>query len=116
MISVEDDHRVSWQEGITMADLIQNFKESRSFVGAIINGRYVAWSLFGRTKIPDGAEVRLIPWQEGMTLADLLNYDIDEGFFSAATVDGRLVPEVDFSKTVISTDAEVWLLPPVGGG
>jgi len=116
MIRVEDDHKVSWREGITMADLLQHFKDNRPFVGAVINGRYVARSNFSRTKITDGAEVRLIPWKEGMTLADLLKYEIDEDYFSAATVDRRLIPEVDFGETVISKDAEVWLLPPVGGG
>jgi sulfur carrier protein ThiS len=116
MIRVEDDHKVSWREGITMADLLQHFKENRSLVGAVINERYVSGTHFSRTKIPDGAEVRLIPWKEGMTLADLLKYEIDEEYFSAATVDSSLIPEVDFSKTVISKDAEVWLLPPVGGG
>ena len=116
MISVEDDQRVSWREGITMADLRQDFKDNRSFVGAVINGRYVSRSHFSKTKIPDGAEVRLIPWQEGMTIADLLKYEIDEDYFSAATVDRRFIPEVDFDATVISKDAEVWLLPPVGGG
>jgi thiamine biosynthesis protein ThiS len=117
MIRVEDDdHRVSWREGLTMADLLRQLDENRPLVAVVLNGRYVARSNFSRTKITDGAEVRLIPWKEGMTLADLVKYEIDEDYFSAATVDRRLVPEVDFSKTVISKDAEVWLLPPVGGG
>jgi len=116
MIRVDDDHRVYWRDGITVADLLQHLKESRSLVGAIINGRYISRSSFGRTKIPDRAEVRLIPWKEGMTIAELLNYEIDEDYFYAATVDRRFVPEGDFGETVISKDAEVWLLPPVGGG
>jgi sulfur carrier protein ThiS len=116
MIRVDDDHRISWRDGITVADLLQNTKESRSLVGAVINGRYVARSNFDRTKIPDGAEVRLIPWKEGMTLAELLNFEIDEDYFYAATVDRRFVPETDFGETVIPKDSEVWLLPPVGGG
>ncbi len=116
MIKLEDDHRVSWRNGITVADLLQHFKENRSFVAAIINGRYISRSHFNKTKIPDRAEVQLIPWKEGMTLADLLKYEIDEDYFSSATVDGRIIPEVDFGKTVISRDAEVWLLPPVDGG
>jgi len=101
---------------MTIAHLLRHVKDNRSFVGAVISGRYVASSHFPRTKIPDGAEVRMIPWQEGMTIAELLKYEIDEPYFSSATVDRRLVTEADFDDTVIPKDAEVWLLTPVGGG
>lgn len=116
MITVNDKDRISWRKEITIVDLLQNFKDRRPLVGAVISGRYVSRSQFSRIKIPDGAKVQLIPWHEGMTLSDLLNYEIDEQYFSAATVGRRLIPEAHFGATLIPKDAEVWLLPPVGGG
>ena len=107
---------IAWRKGLTVLDLLCELNENRPLVGVVINGVYGSRSHFGEIKIPEKAEVQLIPWREGMTVAELFNYDIAEDYFSTATINDLLIPEDLFYKTTIPENAKVWLLTPVGGG
>jgi sulfur carrier protein ThiS len=107
---------IVWRKGMTVSDLLHELDEIRPLVGVVVNGTYSSRSHFLKTKIPDGAEVKLIPWQEHMSLRELLKYEKDEAYVCAATINGLLIPEDRFDTSVIPENAEVWLLTVVGGG
>jgi thiamine biosynthesis protein ThiS len=54
-----------WREGMTVADLLAETGAGGEYPVVRINDRYVSRMAFERTRIPDGAEVFLIPMIAG---------------------------------------------------
>jgi thiamine biosynthesis protein ThiS len=64
MIQVAGKH-ISWREGMTIADLLEELKDPHPYAVVRINERYVSRPNFAQAIIPDDAEVFLIPMIAG---------------------------------------------------
>lgn len=53
--------KVSWREGMTVADLLKVLSDSDHYVVVRINDKYVSRPVFEKTLIPDNSDVFLIP-------------------------------------------------------
>ena len=53
--------KVSWREGMTVADLLKVLSDSDHYVVVRINDKHVSRPFFERTLIPDNSDVFLIP-------------------------------------------------------
>lgn len=53
--------KVSWHEGMTVADLLKILSDSDHYVVVRINDKYVSRPFFEKTLIPDNSDVFLIP-------------------------------------------------------
>ena len=53
--------KVSWHEGMTVADLLKVLSDSDHYVVVRINDKYVSRPFFEKTLIPDNSDVFLIP-------------------------------------------------------
>lgn len=53
--------KVSWREGMTVADLLKVLSDSDHYVVVRINDKYVSRPFFEKTLIPDNSDVFLIP-------------------------------------------------------
>ena len=53
--------KVSWHEGMTVADLLKILSDSDHYVVVRINDKYVSRPFFEKTLIPDTSDVFLIP-------------------------------------------------------
>ena len=53
--------KVSWREGMTVADLLKVLSDSDHYVVVRINDKYVSMPFFEKTLIPDNSDVFLIP-------------------------------------------------------
>jgi len=60
-----DDAPMEWQEGMTVASLLETL-DNTGFVSVIrLNGRLISSPKFDRTPIPDNAVIRLLPLVAG---------------------------------------------------
>jgi thiamine biosynthesis protein ThiS len=57
--------QLPWREGMTVADLIKEMKGSSTYVVVRVNEKVVSRPDFNKTRIPDGAEVLLVPMISG---------------------------------------------------
>jgi len=64
VITLDEDQK-SWHDGMTIADLLETVPDGDQYAVIKVNGRYVSRPKFNRYKIPDNAEVRLIPMIAG---------------------------------------------------
>lgn len=64
MIRVNGQPR-PWQEGMTVSDLLETVENARFYAVVRIDGDTVSKPHFAETRIPDGAEVYLIPMIAG---------------------------------------------------
>lgn len=53
--------KVSWREGMTVADLLKVLSDSDHYVVVRINEKHVSRPFFEKTLIPDNSDVFLIP-------------------------------------------------------
>jgi thiamine biosynthesis protein ThiS len=53
--------KVSWREGMTVADLLKVLRDSDHYVVVRINEKHVSRPFFEKTLIPDNSDVFLIP-------------------------------------------------------
>ncbi|MBW2612041.1 MAG: sulfur carrier protein ThiS [Deltaproteobacteria bacterium] len=64
MISLNDE-KIPWQEGMTVADLLSGLNDAHNYAVIRVNGKYVSRPNFDAYKIPDEAEIFLIPMVVG---------------------------------------------------
>ena len=64
MITVGDEKR-PWSEGMTVADLLSDIEDGNTYAVVRVNEDYVSRPNFGKTLIPDGAQIYLIPMIAG---------------------------------------------------
>lgn len=56
-----NEKKVSWREGMTVADLLKVLSDSDHYVVVRINDKRVSRPFFEKTLIPDNSDVFLIP-------------------------------------------------------
>jgi thiamine biosynthesis protein ThiS len=54
-----------WHEGMTVSDLLNALKDSHPYAVVRINEQYITRPNFTKTKVPDNAQVFLIPMVAG---------------------------------------------------
>lgn len=64
MITV-DDKALPWQEGMTLASLLEIIEDTRFCSVVRLNGKLVSSPEFERTRVPDRAVVQLLPLVAG---------------------------------------------------
>ena len=64
MIKVSDK-KVTWYEGMTVSDLLNEIDDPHPYAVVRINETYVSRPNFDKTTIPDDSEVYLIPMVAG---------------------------------------------------
>ena len=64
MIKVSEN-TITWREGMTISDLLDELGDPHPYAVVRINQTYVSRPNFDRTTIPDDAEVFLIPMIAG---------------------------------------------------
>ena len=64
MITV-DDSPMEWEEGMTVAELVEIRGETRHCAVVRMNGKLVSSPKFSTTRVPDGAVVYLLPLVAG---------------------------------------------------
>ena len=64
MIIVGDEKR-PWLEGMTVADLLADLEDGDSYAVVRVDDEYISRPNFGKTIVPDGAQVYLIPMIAG---------------------------------------------------
>ena len=60
-----DGKKISWREGMTVADLLKDLDDSHHYVVIRINDKHVSRPNFEKTLIPDNSEVYLMPMIAG---------------------------------------------------
>jgi thiamine biosynthesis protein ThiS len=65
MIRVNDKFDVEWEEGLTVARLLERLKFSYPLVIVSIDGRLVPKDAYAARRIPDGAEVKVLHMTAG---------------------------------------------------
>lgn len=60
-----DDQSVAWEEGMTLADLLEQLPDVRFCSVVRLNGKLVSSPRFHETKIPDHAVIQLLPLVAG---------------------------------------------------
>lgn len=60
-----NDKKHPWREGMTIEDLLKELENSHHYVVIRINDKHVSKPHFGKTLIPDDAEVFLLPMIAG---------------------------------------------------
>ena len=64
MITVDDEKR-SWSEGMTVADILADLEDGDKYAVVRVDEEYVSRINFGKTLVPDGAQIYLIPMIAG---------------------------------------------------
>ena len=64
MIFVNDE-KISWQEGMTVRDLLDGLEDDHDYAVIRVNGKYVSKPYFDEYQIPDNADIYLIPMVVG---------------------------------------------------
>jgi sulfur carrier protein len=65
MIVVNDKFRVHWQEGLTVARLLQQLKFSFPLVIVSVDGELVPKEAYETQQVPDGARVKVLHMTAG---------------------------------------------------
>ena len=60
-----DDTVIPWQQGLTMADVLEQVMDGQTYAVVKMNGRLVSRPHFEKTLVPDGARVTPIPMIAG---------------------------------------------------
>jgi len=55
-----DGQEIPWQEGMTVADLMETIVDAHHYVGVRINGCHISRPQYADTPVPDNATVYLI--------------------------------------------------------
>ncbi|MCG6909635.1 MAG: sulfur carrier protein ThiS [Deltaproteobacteria bacterium] len=64
MITLNDD-QIPWREGMTVADLLNGLDDPHPYAVIRVNGTYVTRPRFDTYRIPDNADIYLIPMVAG---------------------------------------------------
>jgi thiamine biosynthesis protein ThiS len=64
MIQV-DDQSIAWEEGMTIADMLEQMTDVRFCSVVRLNGKLVSSPRFHETTIPDNAVIQLLPLVAG---------------------------------------------------
>lgn len=64
MITVGDEQR-PWSEGMTVADLLADLEDGDRYAVVRVDEAYVSRPNFAKTRIPDGAQIYLVPMIAG---------------------------------------------------
>lgn len=64
MIEVDGEKR-QWTEGMTLASLLTELKDTQFCSVIRMNGRLISSPRFGETLVPDGSTIRLLPLVAG---------------------------------------------------
>ena len=64
MITVNDE-KISWQDGMTVRNLLDGLETDHDYAVIRVNGKYVSKPHFDEFLIPDNAEIYLIPMVVG---------------------------------------------------
>ena len=64
MITV-NGKKVTWREGMTVADLLNDLNDSYTYILVRMNEKQVSRPNFDKTLVPDNAEVFLVPMVAG---------------------------------------------------
>ena len=64
MITVGDDKR-PWSEGLTVADILADLDDGDTYAVVRVNDEYISRPNFGKTQVPDEAQIYLIPMIAG---------------------------------------------------
>jgi sulfur carrier protein ThiS len=62
---IVDEEELPWQEGLTVAALLAQFKDGHIYAVVKLDGKLVSRPHFNITPVPDGARVTLIPMIAG---------------------------------------------------
>jgi thiamine biosynthesis protein ThiS len=57
--------QLPWSEGMTIADILADLDDGNQYAVVRVNDQYVSRPNFGKTRVPDGAQVFLIPMIAG---------------------------------------------------
>ena len=60
-----NDQEIPWREGMTVTDLLDSLEDDHDYAVIRVNGTYVSKPHFDAVKIPDKAEIYLIPMVVG---------------------------------------------------
>jgi len=60
-----NNREIDWHEGMTISDLLSGVHEAHLYLVVKVNNRYVSRPYFDTFKIPDQAEILLIPMIAG---------------------------------------------------
>lgn len=64
MITV-GDQELPWSEGLTVADILADLEDGNRYAVVRVNDQYISRPNFGKTQVPDGAQLYLIPMIAG---------------------------------------------------
>jgi len=59
------EEKILWQEGMTVATLLETVDDGHKYAVVRINGKLVSRPNFGETPVPDQARINLIPMIAG---------------------------------------------------
>ena len=59
------EQKITWQEGMTVATLLDKLEDGHIYAVVKLNGRLVSRPHFNATSVPDGARVTPIPMIAG---------------------------------------------------
>ena len=54
-----------WSEGMTVADILAALEKGDQYAVVRVNDQYISRPNFGKTQVPDGAQIFLIPMIAG---------------------------------------------------
>ena len=60
-----NDQETPWQEGMTVRDLLNGLEGDHDYAVIRVNGKYVSKPYFDEYRIPDNADIYLIPMVVG---------------------------------------------------
>ncbi|OPX38919.1 MAG: thiamine biosynthesis protein ThiS [Desulfobacteraceae bacterium 4484_190.2] len=60
-----NEKKVTWREGMTVADLLNDLNDSYTYILVRINHKQVSRPDFDKTLIPDNSELFLVPMVAG---------------------------------------------------
>jgi thiamine biosynthesis protein ThiS len=64
-VIIVGDEKRPWSEGMTVADLLADLEDGDSYAVVRVDDEYISRPNFGKTIVPDGAQVYLIPMIAG---------------------------------------------------
>jgi sulfur carrier protein len=65
MITVNQRDHIPWHSDMTVKDLLSHCRYTFPQIIVSVNGNVVPWNAYQKTRIPDGADVRVIHLMAG---------------------------------------------------